>query len=489
MSTPSLFKQTATGIFWIGGGQITAQVVHLIIRLILARLLVPQDFGLVAMAMVVVSFTWWFLDLGFGQALVQRKELTEAHRSTAFWSNIILGWFVFLCLALTSPLVAIFFDSPQLGPVLIALSFSLVLISPRATLENLLIRDFKFQYVASRKILGTLVGGSVGIILAFSGFGVWALVGQTLTNDFVSTVILFWQSSWRPGYIFCRQAFADLWAYSMPLTGALFFNYFNRNLDTILIGRFLDATSLGLYNLAYQLVLMPLIYVTRPVNQVLFTALSKLQDEPQRMQNAYLKSLQLVAFVTFPLMTFLVLAAPTLIPTLLGQQWQPAVSLIPFLSLVGLIQSVQGLMPAVFQATGKTALIFRWTMIYFVGNVGAFGLGLRWGILGVAVAYSSVTLLLTPISMSWLLRTLDLSWGRFLRALFGVFSSTVVLVLIWIIVGWLLSKAAVSPLISLATQFVLAGGGYIIVLWPQSPIIKRISGKIREIRELVTQEN
>jgi O-antigen/teichoic acid export membrane protein len=470
----SLFRETAKGVFWSGGGQVLAQTVHLLVRLVLARLLAPEDFGLVAMAMVVIGFTDWLRDLGIGAALVQRKELTEAHRSTGFWASVLMGLLVLLSLVLLAPLISRFFGSDQLTPVLIALSFGVVLSAPTSVLQHLLMRDLDFQVVASRQVLSVLVAGAVGLALALTGFGVWALVGQTLAKWFFGAAFLFWKSPWRPKFIFQPKAFSDLWSYSRPLVGGRLLNYFNRNLDTVLIGRYLDARSLGYYNVGYQLVLLPLAYVTRPVASVLFTTLSKLQDEPIRLRNAYLQALQSVAFVTFPLMIGLALAGPTLIPQVLGEKWRPAASLIPFLCLVGFVQSVLNLAPAVFQAMGRTPLVLRWTLAGLIGNAVAFALGLRWGVLGVAVAYLVSTLALTPFLMHSLLRLLGMRWSLLLRAFWAAAILTSVMTLVWFLTGWVMLAMGVSAdaLIATLIRILTSAAMYFLTSWRWNPIVK-----------------
>lgn len=482
MSEPSssLFRETATGVFWSGGGQVLAQVVHLLSRLILARLLAPEDFGLVAMAMVATGFTYWFLDLGTGPALVQRPDLAEEHKSTAFWVNLAVALVVFVGLALLSPLISQFFGAPRLVPILIALGFSLVLAAPSGVPESLFAREFGFQLIALRRFAGTLLGGVVGIGLAVAGFGVWALVAQTLVNYFVGSLLLLVKSPWRPRLIVSREAFVDLWTFSWPLVGGRLLNYFNRNLDTILIGRFLDTASLGYYNLGYQLVLMPLMYVTRPITRVLFTAMCRLQDQPERLRKAYLEALQSVAFVTFPLLIGLALSAPRLVPGILGEKWEPASPLFPFLCLVGLVQSLLNIAPSVLQATGDTPMVLRWTLVLLLGNGVAFIAGVQWGIQGVAVAYAASTLLLSPLLLHWLLKILGLEWRHLLRSLRGVLVSTLALILVWFVLDWFFTALGLEAdsVVILLVRLVLAGVAYLAVSWRQNRFVRSYARRL-----------
>lgn len=457
------------------------QGIHLVIRLVLARLLVPEDFGLMAMAMVVVSFTWWFLDMGFGSALIQRKDLTEAHKSTAFWSNVIIAFLVCLILILVSPLVAQFFRAEALTPVLIVMSLSVALGSPESTLTALLQRDFKFKTIALRKVLGMFLGGITGILLAISGFGVWALVGDSLIRSFSGSLLLFVQSDWKPKFIFSKEAFFELWIFSQPLIGSRLLNFFNRNLDTIIIGRCLGSVPLGLYNIAYQFVLLPLTYVTRSVASVLYPGLSTLQNDEGKFQNLYLKSLQTVVFVTFPMMTVVALASSILIPLILGEKWVPSVPIIPLMCIVGQVQSIQGLMPAVLQAKGKTSLILRYHLFSVIGNSLAFIIGVKWGIHGVAVCYVIVTVAMFPFINNLVLREINLSWCIFLKRISHSFFITLSMTLIWFIIKYFYLKTNnpnyIYMLFFQIINFVI---GYLILSWWYNPILKEVEQKFSE---------
>lgn len=404
-------------IFWDSSSQVVSQLVHLAIRLILARLLAPSDFGLIAMAMVVISFTWWFLDIGFGSALVQRKDITDSHKSTAFWINVLLSIVVFIILALISPIVAHFFKARHLSSVLTALSFSLVLSSPESTLTALFQREFNFRAVAVRKAGAVLIGGVVGVSMAIAGFGVWALVGDALTRSLTGSMLLLVQSSWQPRLIIDRLVIPDLWGYSKHLLGARLLNYLNRNLDTILIGRFLGAQALGFYNIGYQFVLMPMTYLARSVNNVLFSTLSRIQDDPHNFRHGFLFVTKGVASLLFPLMALLGFNAKFLVVQFIGEKWEQSISLIPMMCIVGAIHSLYSLTPAVFQAKAENKKFARFVFINLIGNAIGFAIGLRWGIFGVALLYATVTMLLFPIQMNLILKMISLNKLDYIKAL------------------------------------------------------------------------
>lgn len=342
-------------------------------------------------------------------------------------------------------------------------------------------REGKFQTIASREIWSIVCGGATGLTLAWFGYGIWALVAQSLIDNFADTAFLFWRSTWRPKWVFERNAFLDLWQFSKPLIGARLFTYFNRNVDTILIGRFLGAAPLGFYNLGYQFVLLPLTYVTRPFSKVLFTTLSRVQHDEIRLRNGYLQSIQLLSFVIFPLMTLIALEVPDLIGLLLGEKWQPASALIPYFCFVGLIQSVLNVMPAVFQATGHTNLILRWNFTTVMVNILAFSIGLAWGIQGVAIAYTLGTLVLAPFLQNALLRALHLPWALFGHALLKPILISLMMVGVWAMSGW--GMAAIdlnaSPFVGDILQSSVAIAAYLAISWYWNQTFKNTLGRLR----------
>ncbi|GAB4489403.1 MAG: lipopolysaccharide biosynthesis protein [Thermodesulfovibrionales bacterium] len=383
------------------------------------------------MAMVVVSSSWWFLDMGFGQALIQKKDLREEHKSTAFWSNVSAGLIIFVLLTLASPLAAAFFKAEDVTLVLVAMSFSVVLQSPEATLSALFQREFQFRALALRQIGSIVLGGTVGIAMALKGFGVWALVGDALVRGLASSALLFIQLRWRPQFLFHKASFLELWRFSKHMVGARIVNYFDRNIDTLLVGRYLGAASLGLYNLGYQFVLLPLNYLSRAVYNVLYPTLAQLQNENKRFTNAYLTALQLVCSTTFPLMSLIALAAPSLIAGFLGDKWSDAIPIIPFMCVAGALQSTQSLLPAVFQAKGDASYVLKCVSVSALATATAVAIGLHWGLKGIAVAYMLMNIVVTAALSRFLQLYLQIPSIVFLKVFTIPVAATALLVVTW----------------------------------------------------------
>ena len=392
----SLLVRGAQGVFWTGGAQVVSQSLHIVIRLILARLLVPEDFGLVAMALVLLSVTSLISDLGLGNALVQRPLLTESHRSTAFWFTGAVSTILFALFLLGAPLAGWFFNEARVVPLLRALSFSLLLAAPESTYAALLTRRMDFKSLGLRQISSTLMAGAAGIAAALAGLGAASLVVHGLAQAMTSSALLVWRAGWSPRLRFSRSALRDLWSFGKWVAGARALNYLNRNMDNLLLGRFLGARALGLYSFSYQAVLLPLVYVARPVAAVSFPAFSQIQGDRQRCARAYHRTLELITLVAWPLAALGVVASPAAVPLLAGEQWRSAIPIFQILCGVAAFHAFMSLASSLFDALGHARVGFRWTAGVVPVNLLGFAAGLRWGPIGVATGFLLAALLLVP---------------------------------------------------------------------------------------------
>jgi PST family polysaccharide transporter len=429
-STPepeSLIAQSTRGAAWGVSTQFLGQLLHLGIRIILARLLVPEDFGLIAMVVVFLSFAESLLDLGFGAALIQRRHLTDVHRTTMFWCVGLASCFAALMFVVGAPLVGRFYGSEELVPIVRVLGISLVLGFPDAVYRAMFVRDMDFRTLGMRRIGSTLIGGLGGIGAALGGLGVWALVVERVLRASSASLWMFLQSAWRPSGEFSWQAAKELWRYSRSLVGARLVNYFNRNLDNLLVGKFLGAQALGIYSFAYQGVAGPLQYLARPLANVAFPAFAKVQDKRSVARRAYLETLTGLAVVCIPVIGILCFFSPWIIPLVLGARWIDIVIPFQLLCIVASFQVLMSLSPPLFKGLGRPDLSFKWTLIALILNALGFIVGLNWGVIGVAVGYLAAVAVSTPahfLLVARLLNTDLLSISSILVRILAVFSST-----------------------------------------------------------------
>jgi PST family polysaccharide transporter len=448
----NLRARTIGGLGWSAVAQIVRQVLLLGVSIILARTLGPRAIGLIGMVLVFTSFVTLFSDLGLGPALIQKPTLEPRHLTTAFWTNLATGLLFTLVIAAAAPLIAAFYGEPLLQPVVVVMSCNFFIISFRSVQQALFQKHMEFRQLAIVDVSAVVVAGVVATAMALTGWGVWSLVAQLLLTS-VTTVVLLWVlSSWKPSFAFDRGALREMLGFGLNLTGFQALNYWSRNADDLLVGRFLGPAALGIYSLAYQWMLLPVTQMSSVITRVMFPALSLMQDDQTRVRHAYLYATRIIAFVAFPLMIGLLVVAEPFVLTLYGSEWVAAIPVLQILCLQGMSQAVGTTVGWIYMSQGRTNLMFHWGIFASVIRVTAFVIGLNWGVVGVAAAYviSGYAILWYP---SWKIpgRLINLTFARMVHNLAGVFWCTCAMgTAVWA-VGWLLPEAW-SPWVHLAIQ-------------------------------------
>jgi O-antigen/teichoic acid export membrane protein len=407
----------ARGIRWSSLSQFGRQLMQLVTTAILARLLTPADFGLIGMATLVIGFVSLFKDLGTGAAVIQRQEITPRFLSSIFWVNAAFGLAATILLYLLAPAVAVFYHEPRLEQVLQVLSVTFFISGLSILQQAILERELAFDKLAKLEIAATLAGTFTGIGAALLKCGVWSLVFQTVAVAAATTVLLWVVSKWRPSRAFSWEEVRSVSSYSGNLTGFSILNYFVRNADYLLIGKFLGAQQLGYYTLAYRLMLYPLQSITAVISRVMFPAFSQIKDDDARFSRIYLKMVGLIAFITFPMMLGLMAVSEPFVLVFFGDNWRPVALLLLILAPVGMLQSIGGTVGMIYQARGRTDWMFRWGIVTGICAVTAFVVGLSWGITGVAVAYSIFSFLCLYPNFAIPFRLLSLPMPRLLAHL------------------------------------------------------------------------
>ncbi len=361
---------------------------------ILARLLPAEDFGVIAMATVVTGFASLFRDMGTAAAVIQKPELSVPLLDSVFWFNAVIGLAIATIVLLFSPVIALGFAEPRLEMVLCLLSLAFPMASLGAVHQALAERAFRFRPVALVEALGAFLGLACVVWAALHGWGVYSLVLQTLVSVCVATVGFWWISGWRPSRRWCGKEMRGLIGFSGNLVGFNMFNYFARNADNILIGRFLGASELGYYTMAYRLMLWPLQNISNVVGRALFPHFSRMQDDRPRLTHAYLRATAAIVVITAPLMFGLFVLREPFVKVVLGQAWAPVADVLTWLAMVGFMQAIGTTVGSLYLATGRTDVMLKWGMAAGIIATLAFVIGLQWGIEGVAAAYAVVSFIL-----------------------------------------------------------------------------------------------
>ncbi len=359
---------------------------------VLARLLTPQDFGLIAMVTAVTGFVVMFKDMGLSMATVQKAEINHGQISTLFWINVVLSLGVMLVIAALAPAIAWFYGEPRLTWITLALAGAFIFGGLTIQHQALLRRNMRFGSLALIQIVSMLVSIVAAIIAAWYGAGYWALVIMRLAGAIAGAIAVWVACGWRPGLPVRRSGVREMLAFGGNLTAFNVVNYFARNIDNILIGWRWGSGPLGLYSKAYGLLMLPLRQINAPLSAVAIPVLSRLQKEPQRFLSYYRKSLTLAAMIGMPIAVFSFVVADKAILIVLGEQWAGAIPIFRVLGIAAFLGTTAG--PGygwVYLALGHVRRQFFVSIVATGSLVIGFIIGMHWGPIGIATAFSIYT--------------------------------------------------------------------------------------------------
>ena len=378
-----------------GAVTVMSQAMHHVIStvgtIILARLLIPSDFGLVAMVAAVKGFAALFSDIGLSMATIQKKNITHEQISTLFWINVALGVLISASISALAPVIAWFFNEPRLILITIALASTFVFGGLTAQHQALLKRQMRFTALASIRISSVFLGLCVAVSSALNGAGYWSLVMMQITTA-LSILLGTWiLSDWRPGRPTKKAGIKNMLKFGGNVTGFNVINFFARNLDNILIGRVWGAGSLGLYSKAYGLLMLPLKQINAPLASVAIPTLSTLADDPPKYQSYYLKMISFITFISTPLIVFFIICSDDIILLLLGEKWFEAGKIFSVLGIAALIQPLYHTQGQLHISSGRSDRFLKWGIVGSTITIIGFFIGLPFGPIGVAFSYAATT--------------------------------------------------------------------------------------------------
>ena len=398
--------------------QILRFAVQFISQVILARLLMPTDFGLVAMAAPLVAFIQLFADFGLTQATVQRQNITQQQLSFIFWINFSLSAVLGLATVAAAPLAAWFYGEERVTPIMMVLGCTFVLSGLYAQHLALLNRRMRFVSLALIDLISFGVGAVAGIVAALEGFGYWSIVISRVAIS-LSTLGMAWAATrWLPSWPKLITDARAILGFGGNITAFNVVNYFSRNLDNVLIGKYLGEAQLGLYDRAYKLLLLPLSQITGPIAKVASPLLSRLVGEPEHYRRAYLRLLETVLLLTYPGVIFAVIWSEKLIVTVLGARWIEAAPIFAILGIGGLFAPISSSTGWLFITQNRTREMRNCGALSSAAFVLSFIVGLPWGVIGVAGCYIAVGAVQGPLVWWAATRHGPVSFGRLMRALY-----------------------------------------------------------------------
>jgi len=398
----------------IGG----TRVLSLLVSLVLARLLMPADFGLVAIAWLAIDSLQLFRELGFTSALIYRKDRVAEAADTAFYVILVSATLLYLTALIGAPAIAYFFRDPRVTPILRVLSICIVISGLAQVPYVLLAKELDFRRRLLPDLIPAFGDGLVSIGFALAGYGPWSIVYGRLVNAVLTTILVFMVTGWRPRRYFDWGLAKELFGYGKFVVGSQILIFFITNVDDTFVGRLLGPAQLGFYGLAYKLSNLPATQITRLVGQVMFPAFSKLRDDVVAFRRAFFQSMRYVSLLAIPISIGTIVFADDFIKTLYGQKWAPAILPMQLLGIYGLLRSVAANMGHVFQAGGKpkwltmialwrlgTMLAFLWPATYY------------WGIMGVSLLSALVSIVDFGISTFLTNRIIRASYWQYVRTL------------------------------------------------------------------------
>ena len=404
----SLKSKSLTALGWDLIGKYSNQLTSCVISIFLARILEPRDFGLIAMANVFIALSQSFTDMGFGKALVQAKNPTSTQYSTVFYINVAIG--VLLCLLFIgiAPWIALYFEDPMVKPITQVMSLVFLLAALNVVQIAQFTRQLNFKRLTQANIVASLLSGILGIALAVSGFGVWSLVAQGLAFAATKSTLMWYYSSWRPGWEFDLPSTRPLFVFGGKIFSAGFINIVFQKLDVLVIGKLFAARDLGFFFRAKSFNTLLIRFTSASLGNVLFPVFSQIQDDRPRVKRVLFTSLEVISLMVFGLMGFLFINGEQLIVFLFSDKWLPSVIYFKFIVLKGYAVPLNSLYMNLIKGMGKGTLFFNIELLKKFLYAVAVIVGIQFGILGFIQGLVIVAVFNTTINMIAVARTLQI---------------------------------------------------------------------------------
>lgn len=456
----TLKTQVARGLKWQAFKIFGRQLLSFLVFTTLARLLEPAIFGLVGLVGIYLGFVGMFVDQGIGTALIQRQHLKQEHLDAAFWFNVSCAGILCLgTIALANP-VSLLLGEPRLAPLLRWASLALIINATSAVHAALFTRDMDFRQPAIRALVANLVGGVIGVSMALTGFGVWALIGQQLALSITSSGFLWAVSTYRPSFRFSLTHLRELLGVGTSVFATSLLWFLSSRLDQMIIGRSAGVPTLGLYVIAGKIPELAKVLTHQPIAEVSLPALARLQDDHGKLRQAIYDGMELNSLISFAVFVGLAAVATDLVPLLFGSKWISAAGICSLLSLYALVNALQVFFHPSLLASGGIGRYVLLNVLHTAGVIVACAVGIQFG-----VNYVVIGLILNGLFVAWpalmyLRRRIGLSPLAYCRpCLAPAFASFFMVSVIWLMGNYLLPET--SRGLRLSAEIVVGASVYI----------------------------
>lgn len=404
-------------IKWVAVAQAAKIISQLANIFVLARILPPSDYGVMAIATVASNLALLIRDMGTASNIIQKTTIDHQTVNVVFWLNVVMGFTICLLLVLFAPYLASLFHSHELTFVLWIIAPTFMISSSSAIHQALLERESKFKLIAGIEGFGALLAIAVSVSAAFLGFGVYSLASQVFVQALSVSLLLWYFASWTPTLNPQLSKLKELMHFSGNMAGYQMVSFAFRNADAIIIGRFLNSALLGVYSMAYKIMLFPIQNISWITTRAIFPLLSRAQNNMEEVRRLYLNALAGVSFLTAPLMMLLCVTRVDFIQVALGDKWALIPGLLSYMTAIGYLQAVSGTTGPIFMALGKTAFLFKFGIFGALLHIALFIFGAKFGIVEVVQCYLVASLVVTLLTFYFAHKAIDLSFKEMLPSI------------------------------------------------------------------------
>jgi teichuronic acid exporter len=461
IESSNLKGAAAKGLFWSAMDRFGGQGIQFVFGILITRILLPADYGLVGMILIFWAVGQTLVDSGFGSALIWKKNPTSADYSTVFYFNVSISIILYLIFYLLAPLIAGFYDEPKLIGLIRILCLNFILLSFGLIQQVVLQKKVDFKLMSFVNVVSSLVAGIVALYMALKGFGPWAIVVQILAKSFVTSLLLWIFNRWRPVFIFDWLSLKELFGYGSKLTAAGLIYTIFQYLYLNIIGKLFPVEALGFYTRASQLQDFPVKTLGSVFNRVAFPVFSAIQDDNERLKNAVRKTLRTMVFFNFPMLLGLVAVADPLIEVVLTEKWLPASDYFKLLCLIGLFYSFQVINGEILKTKGKLDWVLKLEIISKSVMIISILITWRWGITAIILGQMFTALISVLIGSYYVWKSIGYSLWQQIKDVFVYFALAVIMYLLVIFI----SRFIENPLFSLLAMSISGAVFYFVAAW------------------------
>lgn len=467
-------SKSSQGVKWAGIAEIAIRVLQFLTTVILARILLPEHFGIIGIAYIFVRLVTVIFDFGISSALIQKKDVSELHFSSAFLFYFVTAILFSVLIIFNADWLAQYFEEPRIESILFVLTIIFITnwlgVVPRVRL----MRDLQFKLTSLIETFAILSSSVVAVISAFAGQGVWSFVYGLIAQNFTMMLLFNIYGGWKINWQFSRGAFSEVFRYGTMVLGTRIINYLNVNTPVFFIGKFLGSAQLGFFNFAYNLIDLPVQRISKNIMRVMFPAFSKIQEDSKGYKELYLQTNYLLTLLIFPIMFGLLLVAPQFIVVIYGDKWEAAILPMQILCIAGLIRSIWPIISVALMSLGKPEIELRLNLGVTLLLVPATFLLVGLGIEYVSLIFSGLILIFFLIGMYFTMTVVDITLKQYIKSIRLPVIATAVFYGIGLIANNYLLKGS-SATFSLFITVLLSMVIYILIIWKAD---RNIFGKL-----------